>query len=88
MTAVDEYIEARSGESDIYSDSCDDETKITDYGFEVLQPSQSPPSSMPVSLCVPAGRSVSLLQQTSQSPCSSRPVSLHAQASQSVFMLQ
>ena len=85
MTVLDEYIKARSGESDITSDSCDDETKITYYGFEVLQASQSPPSSMPVSLFVPAGQSVFVLQQTSQTPCSSRPVSLHTPVGQSVY---
>ena len=44
---MDEYIKVRSGESDFTSECADDEieTKIKDYGFELLPATQTPRSN-------------------------------------------
>ena len=44
--AMDEYIKARSGESDFTRECADDEikTRVKDYGFELLPATQAPPT--------------------------------------------
>ena len=45
--AMDEYIKARSGESDFTRECADDEieAKVKDYGFELLPTTQAPPTN-------------------------------------------